>query len=619
MRARTRTVRAARTAASILASLILITSAITVPAAGARTSAQVHAEAPDGPFNTELLSEFGGGTYTSLEASGGAWFAIRAGKLVVGNAIVPMADPVATEVRGIDVYPWRDSVLVLRENGFAMVDCSDITSPTLMAEYAYGNEVTLAGFAAGPRYAYCSFEYRWGGTVCKVFDLTDTVDTGYVAAVSLESDDRHGDVRGNYLYAKTESGYQVFSLANPLAPVAGYSCDGATLVGDLVVSGGTMYVAHGDPDAPAAPRGLCVFSLTNPAIPSLVSSKLSPEAVIDVSVEGTRAWTLDTANRVRLYDVSTPSAPATQAGSAIVATAGAQLAADGSNLFVRSYDADAGTSRVSGIDGTDPSSFNVVSWREADGGLGGPWLDGGYAYLPRAAGLDVFNVTEPGTVTPAASLALPSRAIDVEVAGASGFVSYGGGGTYAVQRLSGLPGAPAAGAAWTTSTATVGRLDASGNMVAAASSLGAVFLDASGIGLSYLGTWLCCDPGTDVVLEGSRAWVAVERPPLNESAVYELDVSDPTDPVIVAQHGIPGDAPTLAKTGDTLYVGWETDEQSAVKIFDVATTGELAYVTSSDTGWHGCAGTAASGGATPPAVAVGSGGLRLIHAASPAP
>ncbi|TLM71934.1 MAG: cell wall-binding repeat-containing protein, partial [Actinobacteria bacterium] len=50
---------------------------------------------------------------------------------------------------------------------------------------------------------------------------------------------------------------------------------------------------------------------------------------------------------------------------------------------------------------------------------------------------------------------------------------------------------------------------------------------------------------------------------------------------------------------------------------DVATTGELAYVTSSDTGWNGCAGTAASDGATPTAVAVGSGGLRLIDAASP--
>lgn len=614
MRARNRNTRAA---ASIVASFILVASLAAVPVAGARPSAQNHAVTPETPFNVELLHEFEGGTYTSVEASGGAWYAIRAGRLVVGNAVVPMADPVATDIRGTAVHPYRDGVLVLRDEGFAWVDCSDPATPVLLGEFEYGNDVELKGFFAGPRYAYCVFEYRWGGRVCKVFDLSDLVNTGYDAVVALDFDDLSGDVRGAYAYVKTATGFKVVSLASPLSPTVVHTYGGVALTADLTVSDSHLYLAHGDPAAPTAAKGLRVFSLASPSAPALVRDLAGAGPVADVSVEGTRAWTLDASQTVRLYDVTTPSSPVTRTGSAVVATHGVNIAADGANLFVRSYDAEAGTSRISGIDGTDPSAFTVVSWREADGGHRGAWIDGDVAYLTVAGGIAAYGISDPGTPTPLPWLALGYSPRDVRVDGTTGYACYGKDGFSTVQRLTGMPAAPVAEAAWTTDTAVVSAIDVDGGTIAAASDSGLLLFDVSGAPVTLAGAWPSADPASDVLLDGTRAWLAADDAASGWSTVYEFDVTTPAAPALLGEHGIPGDAPTLAKCGDALYVGWTTGSSSAVKIFDVASPGAMGYLTSYDTGWSGCADTGASDGATPTAVAAGPGGLRLIDASSP--
>ncbi|MRR12763.1 hypothetical protein EG835_09960, partial [bacterium] len=65
----------------------------------------------------------------------------------------------------------------------------------------------------------------------------------------------------------------------------------------------------------------------------------------------------------------------------------------------------------------------------------------------------------------------------------------------------------------------------------------------------------------------------------NSGILEEYDASIPSDLDFVAEHGLPGGAPSVSVDGDIAYVGLTDPEWggSGAKVFDVSTPGELSY------------------------------------------
>lgn len=622
----------------MLALALALVTSLAVPAlpAGAVVRAQPGYTLPEEPFNLELLSEFGGGTYRAVEASGGCVFALRAGRLEVreNTATAPLL--ASTDIRGVDLYPYGNGVMVLREGGFAWVECSDPASPAVIGEFWYSDHVAVTGFAAGGRYAYFSYDYLWGGGGTKVVDLSNPAEMHYVAYLEWQSEDMHGDIRGDHLYVRTDAGFDVVSLVSPKAPAVIKSITGFARTGDLVASGSHLYLAYGDPEAYGLPKGLRIYSLASPANPAVAKNLPAAVPPVDVAVSGSRAWLLDCEDDLLLYNVSTPSSPATEAGHATVAGPAFSVAAAGQYAHVLSMDPFGHDSRFETIDGRDPSSYAMSADSRGLGGHNGAAISGSHACVCGPDGFSAWDITDPTAPTREGEFSggLPAR--DVQLAGARAYLACGEGG---LQAVSGFPSAPVLESTWTSASVSVEALALEGGYLFAASASttgapgGLLVFDVTsdpdvpalvgsyrltGAGLAAQGGVTAYGDGIDVAAVGRRVWLTTDIEDWGGAALLEIDVTTPTAPVARAQHGIPGDSPSIAVRDGLAYCAWaDIWGSSGVKIFSVATTGALAYQTCYDPGFLGALDVACSPNVERMAFTTGADDLRVLDAQVP--
>lgn len=620
-----------------LATTLVVTLALPLPVATAGVEAQGGSEVPDGPFNLELLAEIGETTHRAVEASGGVMYVISGDRLET-RANTSTADLLAaTGIRGLDVYPYGNGVMVLRPGGFAWVDCADPASPAVLGEFHYSDDVTMTGFFASGGYAYFSYEYVWGGGGTKVVDLSDPADLHYVAYSGLIFGDLHGDVRNGYAYVATAKGFKTLSLASPTAPAVVREYASAAAAGDLALEGSHLYLAHGDPADYAKAKGLRVFNLASPANPALVAERVTSAPLMDVSVSGTRAWYVDSDNRAGLYNVAAPSAPATEAGTVPTASTPERIAAAGSFAHVLTRDDSGPGTALLTIDGRVPDAATLANDERRLGGYAGTFASDTHLFATNSRGFEVFSLADPAAPAPVATYDSGGHlgAKDIRTVGAVAYVATGD----SLVTVSDALTAPALASTWTSAGASVDRLERVDGHLFAASSRGLLIFDivsaapapvllsayrtvTSGMeaglaGQPYLPP---TGPVTDVAVAPSadgRAWVVVDATQDGYSNVIELDCANPAAPVRLAEYVVSGDDPTVEYRASggrkILYVGLQGEWSSRVKVFDVTGRGKLVCQSAFKTGVGGSYDVASSAGVTDTVFVVGESGLRAAN------
>lgn len=630
-----------RSMAVALAATLVVALALPLPAAVAGVQAQ-GGDAPEGPFNIDLLAEVGEATHRAVEASRSVVYAISGGRLETRENTRTPSVLATTDIRGLDVYPYGDGVMVLRPDGFTWVDCSDPTSPTVLGEFTYSSDVTINGFFATSRYAYFSYAYGYGGGGTKIVDLSNPADLHYVAYTGLIFHDLHGDVRGDYAYVTTENGFKTIRLTSPTAPTVVNTYSGAAVVGDVVVAGDELYLGHGNPENLAQAKGLRVFALTSPAAPSLVGDLAMPAPLVDIGLNDTHAFYVDADETAGLIDVATPSAPATEPGTVDVVCPAERLAASGdfAHMITRD-DADPVTVLLT-VDAEIPTSPAITNDERRDGGYAGATLGDDVLFVGTHLGFEAYNVGDPANpvlISECTGAGFPATDIRTVVT-PGGTIAYVAEGDQ-LETFSDALNTPVSESAWTSAGASVDRLALSDgdDTLYAASDAGLLVFDVSVVATqpSLVGFYPTTDvaleaglagqpyipptgPVTDVALSASgddRAWIAMDGAQAGWSTVIELDVSNPWAPVYVAEHGIPGDDPTLDHRvfGErhVLYVGYLNDCSSGVKIFDVTTPGALTYKNAFGTGLCAAMDVASSAGVTDTVFATGANTLKALN------
>lgn len=185
-----------------------------------------------------------------------------------------------------------------------------------------------------------------GGHSVFVGSTLETYTNTFVGSAPLPGPGSDVKLDGNYAYVATQAGtVEIVDVTDDTNPTNVGSVTTTGIPGDLAISGGYMYVTD-DVD------GLHVFDLSNPVAPLDVTGGLLAQPMDGVAVEGSLAFTKDSATgNLVVLDVTDPATPVAL-GSTTVSTGSKQLLTVPDHGFVYSLFA---------LDyGTGPSGFEVV-------------------------------------------------------------------------------------------------------------------------------------------------------------------------------------------------------------------------------------------------------------------
>lgn len=182
---------------------------------------------------------------------------------------------------------------------FTVVDVSNPNAPSIVG--------TLSGFGSNnivtvvPHGTY-AYLLGWASDVIYVISFAGTLMK--VAQVTSRNAPQRGFILGGYLYVSHYAdGYlQIWSLANPTAPVLAGEVDVGSSAVDVVVSGSYAFVASG--------AGVHICNVTNKSAPTLsATSAIGATQCLHLTPQGYLVAGTTSANGVRLLDVSSPTAP----------------------------------------------------------------------------------------------------------------------------------------------------------------------------------------------------------------------------------------------------------------------------------------------------------------------
>jgi len=300
-----------------------------------------------------------------------------------GMRVIELADPAEPEeVNAYDspgkVYDVAaaDGFLCVADwpGGVRVVDVSDPTRPRLAGYQATtGSARGVAAFKAVPPStgAYC-----------------------IVAEVPHYSWRRVGD---RYV-RDLKGGLQIVDVRNPAAPDLMGTFDGYSLA-DVTISSGHIYGAsQADRYPPPSPtpdslpfNGLQVFDFT-PNAPADLGGLELPGRVLDVAVEGDRAYLAAETAGLQIVDVSDPNDPRPVGSITTGALDDARaVAAAGSYVFVA-----AGDAGLRMFDVSDPTRPQGVGGQEIPGGAIDVAVEGSHAVVADgASGVQLVDVTDP--------------------------------------------------------------------------------------------------------------------------------------------------------------------------------------------------------------------------------
>jgi hypothetical protein len=393
-------------------------------------------------------------------------------------------------------------------------------------------------------------------------------------------------VEGNYAFVTAHGAnnrFRVLDMSDPTLPIFVGSCDLAGISLALEISGDYAYVADYS-------NGLQIIDITNPSVPtpvSLCDSTFLWTETRDIAVAGDCAYLLEKYYGVYAIDISDPSNPTfiDLYEPPLGYVYSVEIAGDHAYIST--------TTGLLVLDISDPANLTPVGEQSVSSVGLDVAVAGDYALVANNVSIEVFDISDPTNPIPAGSCTTPQGAYGLEVCGDYVYVANADAGV-SVLDISDPTGPvliktlPVAGNAQ--------RLTIAGDhaFVPAGDLLVLKITDRID---PYLAGSQALGQATRTAIAGDYAFVANGL-----AGLGVMDVTDPTNPVVVGTLDTPGSANALAVAGDCayiadgdsgFYVADITDPLGATYLgdcaiagtaWDVALAGNHAYVATDDAG-----------------------------------
>ncbi len=477
------------------------------------------------------------------------------------------------------------------ENGMQVIDVTDATAPIVvgdLATYEAANDVAVSGDFAflttsldstgalavidvskpsrpviaanvptpfGARFVALSGNHAFvttfsqeGGTL-EIIDITLPEAAFTVASVGL-SWCAGLAVQDGYAYVTDNlEGLWVVDVAEPGEPLVVGHAELGYGSSDVVVRDGYAYVAN------QFYGGLAVVDVSDPSNPTLVTTVEADCCAFGLDVAGDYLYLAVNFDGLHVFDLSTPDDPIDVGCYLLDVTFDVTILGD------RAYVAGGYTPGLEIFDITHTALPGTLGSALTEDFALDVAVEGTIACIAdRAGGLHVADVADPWDPVVLGSVGVPDDALDVVMAG---------GMAYVIDRTAGL-------------LLVDVTMPSSPSISATLETPGLAKAVAVRSGLAYIADWydFCiadvCVPEVpqiiglisgldhvyDVEVSGDYAYLGVWG-----SGLLVVDVSDPTQPLLVAQIELPGIPEGVAICGSTVYVA---DWKSGVHIVDVS-------------------------------------------------
>lgn len=468
--------------------------------------------------------------------------------------------------------------------GLRAVDISDPIHPVPLGaafDTNYAFEVAVSG-----HYAYVAA----AGAGLLVADVSDPAHAVEIATFDTPGYAYGVAVSGTVVYvADGWEGLRLVDISDPARPGEVSSVDTPGWALSLASSGPTVYVADGA-------FGLRVIDVSDPASPREVGAYQDGGLARRVAIAGSTAYVADQRGGLRLVDVSTPAQPVQRGISAAFAEA-RRLAVDGSLAYVA-----AGSGGLRVIDWSNPAAPREVGAYDTAGGYSSSvvvtgttacvatYLSGGgrihlvdvavptqplrlstvqvaptdyrhlavrgtVLYVVDEAGLRLLDISDPSQPVNLGQVRTDQEnesSVEVALSGRLAFLAVARSGMVVIDVSD--PSHPLRVGAYQTGRFVHG--------VAAAGERAYVLYGEDGIdvvqvvpelpggvSLTRLGYWDTPGAATSLSLDGSLAYVADDG-----GGVQVVDVSDASQPAVLARVDTPGQAWQAVVAGDYVLV-----------------------------------------------------------------
>jgi len=480
--------------------------------------------------------------------------------------------------------------------GLQAIDISDPANPVIVGSVATPD--FASGVHVSGNYAYVADNFSG----LQVIDISDPAIPFIAGSIDVGGFPWDLFVSGDYLYVADQNFFlRAVDISDPTNPILAGSLAMPGLPWDVYVSGHHAFVTTGD-------VGLQVVDVSDPASLAITGSVDTPDFAQGVFVSGDRVFIGDGGTGLQIIDISDPTRPALSGlldtpGSAqgVFVSGEHAFVTDGTgfqviqvfgilapSLVSASTPQGAASVTVSGnrayvagelegvqvFDITDPASLSLIGSVEMPGRARGLDVSGDHAYVGcDFEGLQVVNIADPTNPTLAGSLDTPGRAGAVIVSGDHAYVANGESGLQVINIAD--PTSPSlAGSLDTPGSAE--HLSLSGNYAYVADlGSGIQVIDVSDPSSpTFAGSFATSGSARRVTVSGNHAYVAVFS-----SGLQILDVSDPTNPSLVGAIDSPGTTSRPYVSGDHAYVG---DGPSGLLVIDVSDPANPIVVDSLD-------------------------------------
>ncbi len=291
----------------------------------------------------------------------------------------------------------------LTGSDLGVVDISNPTSPAIIG----GVDMELAGrvVVAGNLAYVAGFPGFHGVTSLQVVDVSNPASPVILGSVSLPSSCWAPSVAvsGNYAYVPTgccddglcTGALQVVDVSNPAAPIiVGSALISSSRAATCVAVAGThAYVTTGLCYNVQCTGGLEVFDVSNPALPTRVTS-VPMEYAHSVMVAGNYANVVAGHVRgLRVVDISNPAAPVMVCSMDVPGAVEVAVAGDLACVAVTAWSGGGG---LEILDVSNPGAPIVIGSIDTSG-ADNVAIDGIYAYASNRFGVRVIDISDPAS------------------------------------------------------------------------------------------------------------------------------------------------------------------------------------------------------------------------------
>ncbi len=346
--------------------------------------------------NPQLVGELPADYYAMCVAVDGNYAYIadyRSGLKIadVSNPTNPVLVSSYTDLVQASVVVKRDDYLYIADytNGLQILDVSDPTSPVHVGEYVtkYGYDVFVKG-----DYAYMA-NNSYGVEIVDISDLSNPVPVG-------EFDDNSGAAQrvfvvGDVAYVSNrEGGLQILDVSVPAAPSLLGSYDTHRYSYGVAVKGSYAYLA-------AYRDGLITVDISNPSNPVTVFTNrwTTYPYAYNLDIDGDYAYVASISRGLTVFDVSMPSTPSLVTAYDLGYENVRDVKIFGNYAFCANsyYSEDRNsTNALCVVDISDPSSPVYIGGYNNGSRAYGVDVQGQYAYLAAYSnGLEIIDISNP--------------------------------------------------------------------------------------------------------------------------------------------------------------------------------------------------------------------------------